>query len=59
MGNVETYVYKLRGIMQAGLKGLDLFLFGLSHKDSTTCEYYHDCFLDLGTDGPSPDCCPP
>jgi hypothetical protein len=28
-GNLETYVYKLEGVLHARVEGLDLFLFGL------------------------------
>jgi hypothetical protein len=28
--------------------------YGLSHRDSVTREYCHGCFLDRGTDEPSP-----
>jgi hypothetical protein len=28
-GNIETYIFELRGGLQAGVEGLDLFLFGL------------------------------
>jgi hypothetical protein len=34
MGNVETYIYMLEGILHAGVEGLDLFLFGLGIHDS-------------------------
>jgi hypothetical protein len=49
MGNTETYVYKLRGILHAGVGSLDLFLFSLGfHSRQYVSTVVWPCLNEVG-----------